>query len=122
MQVNRLSLGLQEALKTASNFNTARSETLFDTEKYGVSKEDGEELDFSNLDIEDLNITEDQIAGLFAMFQDEIVAVFGSNLPFLPTQKQNGTTQNDPQNTTSPQNPESNATTTQGQGSRVFTA
>ena len=122
MQVNRLSLGLQEALKTASNFNTARSETLFDTEKYGVSKEDGEELDFSNLDIEDLNITEDQIAGLFAMFQDEIVAVFGSNLPFLPTPKQNGTTPNDPQNTTSPQNPESNATTTQGQGSRVFTA
>lgn len=99
MQVNRLSLGLQEALKSATNFNTARSETLFDEEKYGVSKEDGEELDFSTLNVDDLTITEDQIAGLFAMFQDEVIAIFGSNLPFMQAQKNNPN---------SPDNPEKN--------------
>ncbi len=121
MQVNRLSLGLQEALKSATNFNTARSETLFDAEQYGVSKEDGEELDFSSLNVDDLNITEDQIAGLFSMFQDEVIAVFGSNLPFIPTQNRDN--QNNPQDSADSQGTEPAATNqTQGQQSRVFTA
>lgn len=79
MQVNRLSAGLQEALKTASNFNTARSETLFDKEKYGVG-EDGE-IDFGSINVDDLNITADQISNLLEMFSDEIISIFGSDLP-----------------------------------------
>lgn len=76
MQVNRLSLGLQEELKSATNYNTARSETLFDNSLT-------EKRDFSNLDVTDLNITEDKIAGLLTSFADEIVSVFGSGLSFI---------------------------------------
>lgn len=79
MQVNRLSSGLQEALKSASNFNTARSETLFDKGKYGVG-EDGE-IDFGSINVDDLNITADQISNLLEMFSDEIISIFGSDLP-----------------------------------------
>ena len=68
MQVNRLSVGLQEELKAATNYNTARSETLFDS---AIT----EKRDFSNLDVADLNITEDKIAGLLTSFADEIVSV-----------------------------------------------
>ena len=76
MQVNRLSVGLQEELKAATNYNTARSETLFDS---AIT----EKRDFSNLDVADLNITEDKIAGLLTSFADEIVSVFGSSLSFI---------------------------------------
>ena len=118
MQVNRLSLGFQEALKSATNFNTARSETLFDEEKYGTSKEDGEELDFATLNIEDLNITEDQIANFFEMFKDEVIAVFGSNLPFMNPQNNKNT--NDTQNN---QPLDDNPAPVEGQQStKVFTA
>ena len=71
MKVNRLSLGLQEQLKEASNFNTARSETLFDKEK------------LANLDVADLNISEDQIGNLLKSFETEVINVFSNNLPDL---------------------------------------
>ena len=70
MKVNRLSLGLQEQLKEASNFNTARSETLFDKEKFGIPKDSQEEVNFANLDVADLNISEDQIGNLPDLFGD----------------------------------------------------
>lgn len=79
MQVNRLSTGLQEQLKTASNFNTARSETLFDKTKFAVN--DDNEIDFGSLDIDDLNISQDQIAGLLGNFTDEIIKAFSGKLP-----------------------------------------
>lgn len=76
MQVNRLSLGLQEELKTATNYDTARNETLFDNSI-------AEKKEFSNYDVADLNITEDKIAGLLTSFADEIISVFGSSLSFI---------------------------------------
>lgn len=79
MQVNRLSSGLQEALKSASNFNTARSDTLFDNEKYNLN-ENGE-IDFGSINVDDLNITKDQISNLLETFSDEIINIFGSDLP-----------------------------------------
>lgn len=79
MKVNRLSLGLQEQLKEASNFNTARSETLFDKKKLGVN--DNEEVNFSNLEVDDLNITEDQISNLLGSFTDEIINIFNGKIP-----------------------------------------
>lgn len=113
MQVNRLSLGLQEALKTASNFNTARSETLFDKEKFGVSEENGEDVNFANLNIEDLNITSDQISNLLGMFADEVIAVFSGNLPDMFEKDQN--------NPDSPKKP-TGIETPQQQTPTVFTA
>lgn len=82
MKVNRLSLGLQEQLKEASKFNTARSETLFDKKKFGVNE--NEEINFSNLDIDDLNITEDKISSLLGSFTDEIINVFNGKIPAPP--------------------------------------
>ena len=120
MQVNRFSLGFQEALKSATNFNTARSETLFDDEKYGVSKEDGEELDFSTWNIEDLNVTEDQIANLFDMFKDEVIAVFGSNLPFIRQQQEQN--QNDTVSDNSTPTEDSTSSSQGGSSTKVFTA
>lgn len=79
MQVNRLSSGLQEQLKSATNFNTARSETLFDKGKYGSGK-DGN-VDFSTLNTDDLNITGDQIGGLLDGFADEVINVFSGMIP-----------------------------------------
>lgn len=101
MQVNRLSLGLQEALKRASNFNTARSETLFDKEKFGVG-EDGE-INFGNLTIEDLNITEDQISNLLESFSDEVINVFSTGMPDLF-----GKNPMNPQENQTPQSPQTN--------------
>ena len=109
MQVNRLSLGLQEALKTASNYNTARSETLFDQNRYG---ENGEEIDFSNLNVDDLNITVDKIQNLLQLFADEIIAVFWGEIPGINT------------NNEQPQNPQQgNPAQPQGQSKpTVYTA
>ena len=112
MQVNRLSSGLQEALKSASNFNTARSETLFDKEKYGVN-DDGE-INFGNINIDDLNITSDQISNLLEFFSDEIISIFGSDLPDLFGKKAGLTGQNN----TLPNKQENNAPRT----NTVFTA
>ena len=81
MQVNRLSTGLQDQLKMASNFNTARSETLFDKEKYNVN-DDGE-IDFTSLNVEDLDITETQIANLLSGFAQEVINVFSDKYPDL---------------------------------------
>ena len=81
MQINRLSTGLQDQLKMASNFNTARSETLFDKEKYNVN-DDGE-IDFSSLNVEDLDISETQIANLLSGFAQEIINVFSDKYPAL---------------------------------------
>ena len=124
MQVNRLSLGLQEALKSASNFNTARSETLFDKEEFGVSEEEGQEqeLDFSTLNTDDLNITEDQIAGLFAMFQDEVIAVFGSGLPFMSPKNNENDPNANPQNPDAPQNAAGEPPKVEATQSRTFMA
>lgn len=77
MQVNMLSLGLQDALKESTNFNTARSSTLFDNELF--PKNDNGEIDFASLNVEDLNITPDQISNLLAGFAQEIVKVFGGD-------------------------------------------
>ncbi len=84
MQVNRLSVGLQEELKTATNFNTARNEALFDKEQ--AASKNGEEVDFSSLDLDDLNITQDQIGGLLDRFADEIINVFSGKMSGLPVQ------------------------------------
>lgn len=81
MQVNRLSTGLQEQLKQATNFNTARNETLFDKEKFGAAK-DGK-VDFSSLNVDDLEITEDKIGKLLGGFADEVVNVFSNKMPDL---------------------------------------
>lgn len=78
MQVNRLSTGLQEQLKQASNYNTARNETLFDKEKFGAKK--GEKVDFESLSVDDLDITEDQIGNLLNGFADEVVNVFSTKI------------------------------------------
>lgn len=101
MQVNRLSIGLQEELKTASNYNTARSETLFDKGMLNTPKdENGKELevDFSSLNVEDLNITSDQIANLLNGFADEVISVFSSKMPDLfgdnPLKENNPNAQN----------------------------
>ncbi len=81
MKVNRLSLGLQEQLKEASKFNTARSATLFDSGKFGAEKV--EDINFANLDVEELNITEDQIGNLLKSFEDEVISVFSGKIPDL---------------------------------------
>ena len=73
MQVNRLSYGFQEELKTASHYNTARADTLF--------AQSGENVEFSNLDVSELNITEDQIATLFGSFTNEVIKAFGTKMP-----------------------------------------
>ena len=83
MKVNRLSLGLQDQLKEASNFNTARRETLFDKEKFGIPIDSQEEVNFANLDVADLNISEDQIGNLLKSFETEVINVFSNNLPDL---------------------------------------
>ena len=75
MQVNRLSFWLQEELQRASNFNTARSETLFDSENYPQNEEGN--VDFSDINIEDLNISDAQIQSLLGSFTDEITKFFG---------------------------------------------
>lgn len=75
MQVNRLSFSLQEELQKATNFNTARNETLFDTEKY--EKNENGDVDFSQIEIEDLQITDSQIQTLLGAFTDEITKFFG---------------------------------------------
>lgn len=74
MQVNRLSLGLQEELQKATNFNTARSENLFDSDLY--QKNDNGEVDFSSIELEDLNISDSQIQTLLGAFTDEITKFF----------------------------------------------
>lgn len=94
MQVNRLSVGLQEELKSASNFNTARSATLFDKEKFGASKDD--DLDFSSLNVDDLGITSDQISNLLDGFADEVINVFSGKMPIVPAD--NPLRGNDPAN------------------------
>ena len=90
MQINRLSLGLQEELKTASNFNTARSESLFRFQAANAmgagqtnqapNESKKEEVDFSSLDVKDLNITGKQIEKLLNGFSDEVIKVFSSDL------------------------------------------
>lgn len=86
MQVNRLSTGLQEELKTASNFNTARNETLFQYQaataaSSGTTGKNGnKDADFSKLDTDDLNISSSQIERLLNDFSDEIIKVFSSEL------------------------------------------
>ena len=74
-------MGLQEQLKEASNFNTARSATLFDSGKFGAEKV--EDINFANLDVEELNITEDQIGNLLKSFEDEVISVFSGKIPDL---------------------------------------
>lgn len=76
MQVNRLSFGLQEELKRASNYNTARSETLFASGTLGKAANGEEKNDFSAMNVEDLNISADQISNLLDSFADEIVNIF----------------------------------------------
>lgn len=87
MQINRLSSGLQEELKTASHFNTARSDTLFQYQASTAAGAgaagangggNGKKPDFGNLDIKDLNINSDQIEGLLNGFSDEVIKVFSS--------------------------------------------
>ncbi len=86
MQVNRLSTGLQEELKTATNFNTARNETLFQYQaataaSSGITGQNGNQnSDFSELDTDDLNITPSQIERLLNDFSDEIIKVFSGDL------------------------------------------
>ncbi len=75
MQVNRLSFSLQEELQKTTNFNTARNETLFDNDNY--QKNENGEVDFSQLEIEDLKITDSQIQTLLGSFTDEITKFFG---------------------------------------------
>ena len=117
MQVNRLSLGLQEALKIASNYNTARSDTLFEQNLYGTN---GEKIDFSNLNIDDLNITEDQIQNLLQMFADEIIAVFGSEIPGI--NPNNNQPKNTPGQTTDNGQTSDNGQSQGGNTPTVFTA
>lgn len=95
MQVNRLSLGLQEELKSVTNYNTPRSETLFENVN-------ADKRDFSNLNVEDLNITEDKIATLLTSFADEIVSVFGSGFSFISKNNADNTNNINPEYTKSP--------------------
>ena len=95
VQVNRLSLGLQEELKSVTNYNTARSETLFENVN-------ADKRDFSNLNVEDLNITEDKIATLLTSFADEIVSVFGSGFSFISKNNADNTNNINPEYTKSP--------------------
>ena len=78
MQVNRLSVSLQEALKTATNFNTSRNETLFN--KNVFEKDEQGKIDFEKINTDDLNINQGHIAKLLGSFEDEIINVFSSNL------------------------------------------
>lgn len=83
MQINRLSTGLQEELKIASHYNTARSDTLFENmvpvaAGAGASGRNGGKPDFESLDTRDLNINSDQIEGLLDGFADEVIKVFSS--------------------------------------------
>lgn len=77
MQVNRLSTGLQEELKVASHFNTARSDTLFGNDD---ESGDGTQTDFGNYDVDDLGITSRKIKDLLNGFSDEVIKVFSSEL------------------------------------------
>ncbi len=91
MQVNRLSLGLQQELQAASNFNTARNETLFNHQVSTAATSGAagtapaqnggkKETDFSKLDTRDLGISSKDIAGLLDGFSDEVIKVFSSDL------------------------------------------
>ncbi|MBS4759209.1 MAG: hypothetical protein KHX03_00740 [Clostridium sp.] len=102
MQINRLSPGLQEELKTATNYNTARNETLFQYQAAGAvssgasgNQGNKKDVDFSKLDTRDLNITPEQIEGLLADFSDEVIKVFSSDLILdNPLREQNNTQEN----------------------------
>lgn len=96
MQINRLSIGLQEELKRASGYNDERVENLF-PDMNGTSNS----TDFSNVEIDDLNISEDQIRALLGSFTDEIIKVFGAQFaPPAPVQQQ-AQTQESPESETS---------------------
>ena len=84
MQINRLSIGLQEELKRASGYNDGRVDSLFP--EMGNNSDN---TDFRNLDLDDLNISEDQIRTLLGSFSDEIIRVFGAQFaPPAPIQQQ----------------------------------
>lgn len=78
MQVNRLSVSLQEALKTATNFNTSRNESLFNKNRFDQNEQG--HIDFGKINTEDLNVNQGHIAKLLGSFEDEIVNVFSNNL------------------------------------------
>ena len=76
MQVNRLSFGLQEELKTASHYNTARADTLF-----GNPANETNAVNFADLEVSELNISEDKIAVLLGSFTNEVIKAFGAKMP-----------------------------------------
>ncbi len=83
MQVNRLSLSSQEELKRAINFNANSNEALFSDNANGT------QVDFSEMNIEDLNISEDQIRVLLGSFTDDIIRIFGAQyVPSAQNQQQ----------------------------------
>lgn len=97
MQINRLSIGLQEELKRASGYNNERIEgNLFSDMNRGTQS-----TNFSDFEIDDLNISEDQIRALLGSFTDEIIKVFGAQFaPPAPVQQQ-VQTQESPESETS---------------------
>ena len=96
MQVNRLSTGFQEQLKSATNYNTQRFETLFNKEN-SVVGDDGK-VDFSSLEVEDLDITQGQIASFLGNFTDEVIKAFSTKFPEIATADNPLQQPNDPAN------------------------
>ena len=96
MQVNRLSTGFQEQLKSATNYNTQRFETLFNKQDYAVNNEG--KVDFSSLEVEDLDITQNQSAGLLGSFTDEVIKAFSTKFPEIATADNPLQQSNDPAN------------------------
>lgn len=99
MQVNRLSTGLQEQLKSATNYNSQRFDTLFNKENYAVNEEG--KIDFSSIEVEDLDVSQAQIAGLLGSFTNEVIKAFSTKFPELASADNPLQQSNDPAN---PQN------------------
>ena len=82
MQVNRLSLRLQDELREATNFNTKQTEeNLFQNQLQQVQQQNVRQQSFESMDLSDLPVTPTIIGNLLSSFADEIINVFGSDVP-----------------------------------------
>ena len=86
MQVNRLSLRLQGELKEATNYNDKRTEDVLFTNQTQQPTPVKQPADFGQTDLSDLPITPAIIGNLLSSFADEIISIFGSDIPSLPSE------------------------------------
>lgn len=81
MQVNRLSLRLQDELKQATNYNDKRTEDALFANQQQPQVQARQQSDFAQKDLSDLPITPAIIGNLLSSFADEIISVFGKDAP-----------------------------------------